>query len=228
MKTPRTLSVLMMILMMTSMLLAQRSEGLDQGSMSSGFQIRAGREFGSAVAYGSFSAGDEERFGPVITLQYTPNRHTFPAIEFFAGALIQTGTSGIVDTRNLIPVQSYFTSYYSPYSDYRNDNYFRSPNFSIGLAFLGSDVTFFLLEGQVRPYVGFGGSLAFWSSTNRFSGTIAPDAKAGLDVRVNSSLSGFAEIHRMFGVPNLFGWNTPKFDGFTSVALGVSFAPRLR
>jgi hypothetical protein len=228
MKTPRTLSLLMLVLLMTTVMIAQSGGGPDQSSRPGGFPIRAAREFGSAVAYGSFSLGDEQRFGPVITLQYTPNRHTFPAIEFFAGALIQTGTSGIVDTRDLVPVQSYFASYYSPFSDYRNDNYFRSPNFSIGLAFLGSDVTFFLLEGEVRPYVGFGGSLAFWSSTNRFSGTIAPDARAGLDVRVNSSLSGFAEIRRMFGVPNLFGWNTPKFDGFTSVALGMSFAPRLR
>jgi hypothetical protein len=228
MKTLKTLSILSMVLVMTSVMLAQSGGGTDQGSRPGGFQIRAGREFGSTVAYGIFSLGDEERFGPVITLQYTPNRHTFPAIEFFAGALIQTGTSGMVDTRNLIPVQAYFAPYYSPFSDYRNDNYYRSPNFSIGLAFLGSDVTFFFLEGEVRPYVSFGGSLAFWSSTNRFSGAIAPEAKAGLDVRVNSSFSAFVEVRRMFGVPNLFGWNTPKFDGLTSVALGVSFAPRLR
>jgi hypothetical protein len=228
MKTLITLSIFMVIVLMTSVMLAQSAGGTNQGSRPGGLQIRGGREVGSAVAYGSFSLGDEERFGPMITLQYTPNRHTFPAIEFFAGALIQTGTSGVVDVRNLIPVQSYFAPYYSPFSDYRNDNYFRSPNFSIGLAFLGTDVTFFLLEGQVRPYIGIGGSLAFWSYTSRFSGTIAPDAKAGLDVRVNSSFSGFVEFRRMFGVPNLFGWNTPKFDGLTSAAIGVSFAPRLR
>ena len=225
---PKRLSIVMMILLMTSVMPAQNAGGTDHGSRPGGLQIRGGREFGSTVAYGSFSLSDEERFGPIITFQYTPNRRTFPVIEFFAGALIQTGTSGVVDERNLIPVQSYFAPYYSPFSNYRNDNYFRSPNFSIGLAFLGSDVTFFLLEGQVRPFVGFGGSLAFWSSANRFSGTIAPDAKAGMDVRVNSSFSGFVEIRRMFGVPNLFGWNTPKFDGFTSAAIGVSFAPRLR
>ena len=225
---PKTLSIVMMILLVTSVMLAQNAGGTDQGSRPQGFQIRGDREFGSTIAYGSFSLGDEEQFGPVITLQYTPDRHTFPAIEFFVGALIQTGTSGEVDARNLIPVQSYFAPYYSPFSNYRNDNYYRSPNLSIGLAFLGSDVTFFLLEGQVRPYVGFGGSLAFWSSTNRYSGTLAPDAKAGLDVRVNSSFSGFVEVRRMFGVPNLFGWETPKFDGLTTAAIGVSFAPRLR
>ena len=224
---PKTQLMVLMILVTASVMEAQNGGGTDQISRSGGFQIRGGREFGSTVAYGSLSLGDEERFGPVITLQYAPNRRTFPAIEFFVGALIQMGRSGEVDTRNLIPIQSYFAPYYSPFSDYRNDNYYRSPNVSIGLAFLGSDVTFFLLDGQVRPYVGFGGSLAFWSSSNRFSGTLAPDVKAGLDVRVNSSFSGFVEVRRMFGVPNLFGWNTPKFDGLTSAAIGVSFAPRL-
>ncbi len=218
----------MMMLLLTSAMLAQDVGGTDQGFSQGGFRIRGAQEFGPAVAYGSFSLGDEERYGPIISLQYTPNRHTFPALEFFVGALIQTGTSGAVDTRNLVPVQSYFAPYYSPFSDYRNDYSYRSPNFSIGLAFLGSDVTFFFLDGQVRPYVGFGASLAGWSLANRYSGTIAPDAKAGLDVRVNSLLSGFVEVHRMFGVPNLFGWDSPKFGGLTSAAIGVSFAPRLR
>jgi hypothetical protein len=223
------LSAFMMLMSVTAFtVLAQSAGGTDQISRAGGFQIHSGREVGSTLAYGSFSLGGDERFGPVLTLLYTPDRHTFPAVEFFVGALIQTGTSGEVDTRNLIPIQSYFTSYYSPFSDYRNDNFYRSPNFSIGLAFLGSDVTFFLLEGQVRPYVSIGGSLAFWSSANRFSGTLAPDTKAGLDVRVNTSFSGFVEVRRMIGVPNLFGWSTPKFDGFTSAAIGVSFAPRLR
>jgi len=228
MRILRPLLVISLVVVMTGALLAQSDGGSDRSPRPGVFQIRGDQEIGLSVAYGSFSLGDEERFGPVMMLQYTPNRHTFPEVEFFVGALIQTSTSGMVDTRNLVPVQSYFAPYYSPFSDYRNDNFFRSPNFSIGLAFLGSDVTFFLLEGQVRPYVSFGGSLAFWSSTNRYSGTLAPDAKAGLDVRVNSSFSGFVEVRRMFGVPNLFGWDTPKFDGLTTAAIGVSFAPRLR
>jgi hypothetical protein len=228
MKTLRILLVVSVVGVMTSVVFAQGETGGDQGSRMKGFGARSDRDFGLSVAFGSFSLGDEERFGPVLTLQYSPNRHSFPAVDLFLGALIQTGNSGMVDPRNMVPIQSYFTPYYSPYSDYRNDNYFRSPNFSIGLAFLGTDVTFFMLEGSVRPYVGLGGSLAFWSSSNRFGGTIAPDAKAGLDVRVNSSFSGFAEVRRMFGVPNLFGWDTPRFDGLTSAAIGLSFAPKLR
>ena len=101
----------MMMLLLTSAMLAQDVGGTDQGFSQGGFRIRGAQEFGPAVAYGSFSLGDEERYGPIISLQYTPNRHTFPALEFFVGALIQTGTSGAVDTRNLVPVQSYFAPY---------------------------------------------------------------------------------------------------------------------
>jgi hypothetical protein len=182
----------------------------------------------SMIAYGSFSVGGEDRFGPMFILQYSPRRYSGPAIDFYGGILLQTGTSGPVSGQDYIPLASYYVPYYSPYSNYRNDNYFRMPNFSIGMGFLGADVTFYMLEGEVRPYVGFGGSLALWTYSSRLSGTVAPDAKAGLNINLSNSFSGFAEVRRMFGVPNLLNVSGPKFDGLTSAAIGVSFAPRLR
>jgi hypothetical protein len=182
----------------------------------------------SVLGYGSFSVGGEDRFGPMLVVQYTPNRFSMPALDLFAGVLMQTGKSGAVTEGDFVPVQSYFAPYYSPFSNYRNDNLYRMPHFNLGLAFLGADFTFYVLNGEVRPYVGFGGSLAFWSFTNQLSGALSPDVKAGLDLRLNNSLSGFAEVRRLFGVPNIVGLSTPRFDGLTTVALGLSFAPRLR
>jgi hypothetical protein len=189
---------------------------------------RSGATFGSMVAIGSFQLGDEDRFGPMLILQYSPSRRSMPAIDLFAGVLVQTGSSGIINQDEFIPVASLFAPYRSPYSDYRNDNLYRMPNYSLGLGFLGADVTFYLAEGDVRPYVGLGGALAFWSYSSRLSGTLAPDAKAGLSVQVSSGFSGFAEVRRMFDVPNLAGLEVPRFGGVTSAAIGVSFAPRLR
>ncbi len=184
--------------------------------------------FSSMIAYGSFSLGGEERFGPLLVVQYSPNRLSLPAVDFFGGVLFQTGTSGPVDQRDLVPLASYLAPYYSPYSNYRNDYAYRMPALSVGLAFIGADVTFYMIQGNVRPYVGFGGSLAFWSYSDQLSSTLAPDAKAGLDIHLSNALSGFAEVRRLFGVPNFLGRSLPKFDGLTSVAIGVSFAPRLR
>jgi hypothetical protein len=182
----------------------------------------------SMIAYGSFSVGGEDRFGPMVIIQYSPRRISGPAIDFFGGILLQMGTSGPVSGQDYVPLASYYAPYYSPYSNYRNDNYYRMPNFSIGMGFVGADVTFYLVEGEVQPYVGFGGSLNLWTYSSRLSGTVAPDAKAGLNIHINNSISGFAEVRRMFGVPNLLNLSGPKFDGLTSAAIGVSFAPRLR
>jgi len=41
------------------------------------------------------------------------------------------GNFRAVDSRNFVPLASYYAPYYSPYSDYRNDDYYRMPNFSI-------------------------------------------------------------------------------------------------
>jgi len=200
----------------------------EQAAKQAGYRNRGNQTISSMIAYGSFSVGGEDRFGPMFVVQYSPRILSGPAVDFFGGILIQAGTSGPVNPQNYIPLASYYTPYYSAYSDYRNDNYYRMPNLSIGLGFLGADVTFYMLEGEVRPYVGVGGSLALWTYSSRLSGTVAPDAKAGLDIHISNSLSGFAEVRRMFGVPNLLNLSGPKFDGLTSAAIGVSFAPRLR
>jgi hypothetical protein len=235
----KTLAIVVLILLTATSAGAQekgftRPEGnpgpvsTEQTVKRSDYRSRGNLTLGSMVAYGSFSVGGEDRFGPMVIVQYSPRRYSKPAFDFFAGVLIQTGTSGAVDGQDYVPLASYHVPYHSQYSDYRNDNYYRMPHFSIGLAFLGADVTFYLLDGEVRPYVGFGGSLAFWTYTNRLNGTLAPDAKAGLNIHLNNSLSGFAEVRRMFGVPNFLGISTPGFDGLTSAAIGFSFAPRLR
>lgn len=189
---------------------------------------RSSPRFGSMIAIGSFQLGDEDRFGPMLILQYSPSRRSMPAIDFFGGILVHTGSSGIINQNDYIPVASLFAPYQSPYSDYRNDNLYRSPHYSLGLGFLGGDVTFYLAEGDVRPYVGLGGALAFWSYSSRMSWTFAPDAKAGLSVQMSSGFAGFAEVRRMFDVPNLAGLEAPRFGGVTSAAIGISFAPRLR
>lgn len=182
----------------------------------------------SMIAYGSFRVGDEDRFGPMIVLQYTPRRFSGPAFDFYAGVLLRINASGPVDENDFVPVASTLAPYYSPYSNYRNDNLFRMTQFSVGLAFLGADVTFYLADGPVKPYVGLGSSFALWSYSSQLNGTLAPGVKAGLNVMVSSSFSGFAEVRRLVGVPNFIGPEAPRFNGLTSAALGISFAPSLR
>jgi hypothetical protein len=199
-----------------------------QPALRSDYRARNSQSFSTMVAYGSFSVGGEERFGPMMIVQYSPRISSGPSIDFSGGILFRTGSSVPENEGDYVPLASFYTPYYSPYSNHRNDNYYRMPNLNIGMGFLGADVTFYMTEGQVRPYLGFGGALALWTYSGRLSGTVAPEAKAGMNIHLNNSLSGFAEVRRMFGVPNLLNLSGPKFDGLTSVALGVTFAPRLR
>lgn len=234
----RKLGIVSLLALVGAVALAQDTgttqPGADASKPEAGPQVSRGQwshggsTFSSMIAYGSFSVGGEARYGPTLFIQYSPDRFSTPASDLFGGVLFQTGTSGPVDQREFVPVATYLAPYYSPYSSYRNDYAYRMPRLSVGLAFLGADVTFYMLQGDVRPYVGFGGSLAFWSFSSQLSSTLAPDTKAGLDIHLNNSLSGFVEVRRLFGVPNLLGSSLPKFDGLTTAAIGLSFAPKLR
>jgi hypothetical protein len=230
---------LLLALLVSSSLFAQRDETSSSSAPSTGVTSGESRVIGrgnswskpaftSMVGYGNFALSNEDRFGPMIVLQYTPNRHWRPEVNLIGGVLIRTGNSDPTDQRGYIPVASQFASPYSPYSDYYNNGYYERPHFSIGMAFLGGEMTYYLTQGNVRPYVGVGASFAFWSYLNRFSGALAPSAKGGLDVRISNSFSGFAELRRMFGVANFVGPSTPKFDGLTAAAIGISFVPELR
>jgi hypothetical protein len=89
-------------------------------------------------------------------------------------------------------------------------------------------MTYYLAEGDVRPYVGVGASFAFWSHLRRFSGALTPSAKGGVDIRIGGLFSGFAELRRTVGVATFVGPKTSKFNGLTAAAIGISFVPRLR
>ncbi|MBI3578149.1 MAG: hypothetical protein HY089_01905 [Ignavibacteriales bacterium] len=190
------------------------------GSRSSAFK--------SMVAYGSYRLGEDTRYGPAIFLQYSPNYFSTPSLDIFVGTMLHFSGSNTINQQEYIPVAHMFAARYPlNYSSYYAENYGR-PSFSIGLAFIGTNLTFYLTEGNVRPYAGIGGMLLFYPYAEKIGGTLAPDAKAGLDIKISTAFAGFAEVRRTFGVPSLIGPNSPKFGGLTAAAIGVSFAPQLR
>jgi len=226
----KTSVLTILVLLLNSSLFAQSAEASlsveppasaasHKAERASGGNAWSGSSFTGMIAYGSFALSSEHRFGPMIILQYTPNRYWKPAVDLVGGVLIRTGTSGSTDERDYILLANQFSSAYSPS---------HRPHFSIGLAFLGADMTYYFSEGNVRPYIGVGASFAFWSYLRRFSGALAPSAKGGVDIRISGSFSGFAELRRMFGVATFVGPKTPTFNGLTAAAIGISFEPRLR
>ncbi len=94
-----------------------------------------------------------------------------------------------------------------------------------GAGFFGLDYTFYLADGDVRPYVGVGAMLLGWPYRSGFAGTIAPDVKAGLQANLTSGFSGFVEMKHILGLPIVAG-GSPPLRGFTGLAFGFAFAPR--
>ena len=102
----------------------------------------------------------------------------------------------------------------------------RATRFAFGLGFFGFDWRAYLADGSVRPYLGVGAELVSWSSNGSFTGTVIPDAKAGLDVHVSSGFNAFVEAQYSYGMPTMFGSRISDLKDLAMFAVGVNFAPR--
>ncbi|HTR82564.1 MAG TPA: hypothetical protein VMM58_13125 [Bacteroidota bacterium] len=125
-----------------------------------------------------------------------------------------------------------YSSSYSPFmyqSNVYSQSQFSQPRFNLNFAlgYLGTDAVFYFSEGKVRPYVAAGIEAVTWQMNQGFGGTLAPSARAGLEIGINRSFSGFAEARYMYGFPNVLNQNATQLNYVTSVAFGVSFAPQM-
>jgi hypothetical protein len=102
----------------------------------------------------------------------------------------------------------------------------RATRFAFGLGFFGFDWRAYLTDGSVRPYLGVGAQLVSWSSSGSLTGTVIPDAKAGVDIHVSSGFNAFVEGQYSYGMPTIFGSRISNLKDLTIFAVGVSFAPR--
>ncbi|MBI3004281.1 MAG: hypothetical protein HYY49_02560 [Ignavibacteriales bacterium] len=189
-------------------------------------QNRAGRQmsvqsrsaFAPIAAFSRYGLDGQFRNGLMLGLEYVPNRRTNPNFEFSGGIVL--GTSG--------SAQRYVVSNGFPVVQGDNaftfgDRYYAVPRFGLGLAFFGVGAVYYLADGDVRPYVGIGANAYMWRN---YAGTVTPDVKGGLDVNIASGFSGFAEVRHSIGMPSFFTSQYSTFDGLTSFAFGIAFAPR--
>jgi hypothetical protein len=161
--------------------------------------------------------------GPTIGIRYQSRELTSIRFSLFAGTTFRPNGYGYYETTPFI------------YNDQEQPYRMQSPiyggavrasRFAFGLAFFGFDGRTYLADGSVRPYVGVGAQLVSWSSSGTLTGTITPDAKAGLDVHLTSGLNAFAEGQYSFGMPTLYGSHISRLHNLATFGFGVSFAPR--
>lgn len=230
----RTIS-LALILALSSIAFAQLQEPCLNPQSTSVFAPQNGSKLSSRLssrssqvapmaAYGNFSFGDRTFAGPALTMQYSPRRYAPMGFDFVGGFIMSFGSSSVIDEDQYIPAGASFTRFRSPIGR----NGFRGLYLQSTFGYFGADFTYYLAEGPFRPYVGVGAFLVGAGYAGDFYSTVTPDAKAGVQVEIKNSISGFAEVRQLFGVPNFIGPGGTRFNGSTIAAVGISFAPSLR
>jgi len=161
--------------------------------------------------------------GPTVGLRYLSREFSSVRFSVFGGVTLRPNGFSHYEAEPFI--------YHDQSQPYRlqppiSNGAIRVSRFALGLAFFGFDWRTYLADGSVRPYLALGAQMVSWSYNSSFTGTITPDAKAGIDVHLASGLNGFAEGQYSFGMPTLFGSRFSGLRDLTTFAVGISFAPR--
>lgn len=186
-------------------------------------QYPARASFAPLMGLSHYTLDDQAITGPTIGLQYLTREFSLIRFGLFAGVTLRPDGLAYYRTE---PFISYDQSQPYRFQPPVYDGAVRTSRFAFALAFFGFDWRTYLADGGVRPYLGVGAQMVGWSYNNTFTGTIAPDAKVGLDVHLSSGLNAFAEGQYSFGMPTLFGSRFSSLRDLTTFAVGVTFAPR--
>jgi hypothetical protein len=182
--------------------------------------------FAPIVAVSRYTLDDQPVTGPTVGLRYQSREFASSRLGLYAGATFRPNGSGYYQSE---PFLMYNTNPYQPYRMqppiYGGAG--RTTRYEVGLAFFGFDWRVYLAEGDVRPYVGLGAQLISWTVNQTFSGTVTPDLKTGLDIRLTSGFNGFIETQYSTGMPTMFGSQFSTLKNVFMVAIGVSFAPKI-
>ena len=184
-------------------------------------QSNSRADFGITTGFAGFKIDGIARQGVSIDLHALLARVSPIRFEFNAGVVLYN-----------TPYESGQGPMYSPFiyqSNVYGANQFDQPRGSIDFAleYIGGDVLYYLSDGKIRPYVAAGVKDVSWQMNEGLAGTLSPSFRAGIELAMGSSFSGFAEARYMYGFPNLLNQYSSSLKYVTDVAFGVSFAPQL-
>jgi hypothetical protein len=179
-------------------------------------------DFGITTGFAGFKIDDIARQGIDIDLHALLARVWPIRFEFNAGVILYN-----------TPYAGGQGSFSSPFiyqsNAYSFNNQFDQPrgNINFALGYIGGDALYYFSDGRIRPYVAAGVKAVTWQMSEGFAGTLSPSFRAGIEVAMSSSFSGFAETRYMYGFPNILNQYSSSLKYVTDVAFGVSFAPQL-
>ncbi len=178
--------------------------------------------FAPIIGIGRYVLDGNATTGLTVGLQYSFNEFADNQLSIFGGATLRRIGVGYYETEPFL-----YSGEAQPYSlrPPMSGNALPASRFAFGLAFAGLDVRRYLADGDVRPYLGVGVQVVSWSISGTWTGALVPTADAGLDVKLSSGFSAFAEGQYAFGMPTVFGSRFSRLENIFSFGVGVSFAP---
>jgi len=187
--------------------------------------------FSPLAGFGQYRFGGDVQSGPALGVRLAFLGDQQINLGFTAGLAFRVSGASRDEAVPLLAMRAYtgrggLSDFQSGPDNYANYDGPRYPRMSLALGFLGPDVTVYFAQGDVRPYAGVGAQLILFPYTDNLAGAVAPDVRAGLDVRLSSGLSGFAEIRHAFGIASLVSPSGKDFRDLSIFAFGLSFVPR--
>ncbi|MCI0707027.1 MAG: hypothetical protein L0Y80_06050 [Ignavibacteriae bacterium] len=164
-----------------------------------------------ALGASQFLFDGQSRTAPAMGIQYVPTEHSAGKWTF-SGGLVWLPKSSTVITNSVGRPQ------------FAGGGYGQSlPSLFLGYA--GAEYRYYLLQGDVQPYVGAGAYGLGWKYGSLSGATLAPSVMGGVNAEISTVFSGYVELRQLIGVGTFLGSST--FGGSTNISAGLAFAPNL-
>ncbi|HEY5615670.1 MAG TPA: hypothetical protein VIL52_06570 [Bacteroidota bacterium] len=168
-----------------------------------------------ALGVSQYMFDGDSRTAPAMGMQYIPTDNSAHKLTFSGGIVWLPKSSSIVADNRFTGFGRYQYVDGGPYGQ-------SSP--SLALAYLGTEYRYYLLQGDIQPYVGAGAHALGWKYGAAWGSTLAPSMIGGVSAEISTIFSGYVELRQLIGLGTVLG--TSRFGGSTSVSAGFAFAPK--
>ncbi|HXG38885.1 MAG TPA: hypothetical protein VNL36_08985 [Bacteroidota bacterium] len=170
-----------------------------------------------AFSVSNLVLGGEGTTVPGFGVSYVPRENAAGKFVVSGGFVwrLSNGTNGINPRFPLVRQSSVYSEV----------GYTASTAPGLGVGYLGAEYRYYLLRGEIQPYVGIGARALGGIYSSRWGMALAPHGLAGLNLQISHVFNGFVELQHAPGIGLTFG-GLDSFRGLTTIAFGFSFVPQ--
>lgn len=178
--------------------------------------LRKRSPYQPAMGVSQYMFDGQSRMAPAMGLQYVPTDNSSYKLTYSGGIVWVPQSSSTISS------PSNFTGFGR--NQYVNTGlYGGETQPSLLLGYAGAEYRYYLLRGDIQPYVGAGAYGLGWRYGSVAGATLAPSVMGGVSAEISTIFSGYVELRQLIGLGTFIG--NSSFGGSTTVAAGFAFAP---